>query len=120
MFVLFGLLIIKLKTMNGNIYICLNEETYKSNIPEILDNGNPITFEDMGAKNKELFGGVNSIVVNDENFYILEMSASWIKGEVSSLLALGEGLEFPSNALLSNKEAREIIQDNTDFSDLKF
>lgn len=115
--------------MRGNIFICLNESTYNGEIPEILqgryarkesdEDGNfiallPTTFKDVGEDNKQKFGAVVSFQINGASFYILELSGSWVEGEVSALSALGEGLQFPSNSLLTDEEARLLIKENTD------
>lgn len=114
--------------MKGNIYICLNEETYNSNLPSIFDRykraeyddeGNlvqllPTTFAQMGEDNKVLFGDVVTFEKDGNNFYVLEFSASWLDGEVSYLLSLGDGLAYPNNTLLNNAEVGQLISENTD------
>ena len=42
----------------------------------------------------------------------MEFNASWLQSEVSALINLGNGLEYPNNTLMTNKEAISIIQDN--------
>lgn len=115
--------------MIGNIYICLNEATYNSEIPNELrakyarsnqdENGNvigilPTTFAQIGEDNRRKFGVVREFSIDSSKFYILEFEASWLDGEVSSLLNLGVGLTYPNNTLLTNKEARQLIEDNAD------
>lgn len=117
--------------MTGNIYICLNETTYNSEIPlelqgryartSIDEEGNlievlPTTFSQVGEDNKRPYGVVREITINEAKFYILEFEASWLSGEVSALLNLGVGLEYPNNTLLTNAEARELINQNVDES----
>ena len=114
--------------MIGNIYICLNEETYNSEIPDLLSRYRraefdeegalvrllPTTFAEMGEDNKRQYGRVLEFQKDGENFYILEFSASWLNGEVSYLLGLGEGLAYPNNTLLTSDEAVSLVQENTE------
>jgi len=112
--------------MIGNIYICLNEETYNSEIPEIFSRYKraefdeegalvqllPTTYAEMGEDNKRQYGHVLTFQKDGENFYILEMTASWLDGEVSYLLGLGEGLTYPNNTVLTSDEAVELVKEN--------
>jgi len=112
--------------MRGNIFICLNEQTYNSEIPDILSrcrrvefskDGSsskilPTTFAQMGEDNTTDFGKVQSLSVDGVNFYILQFNASWLNGEVSYLKDLGKGLSYPNNALLLNAEARKLLEEN--------
>ncbi len=113
--------------MKGNIYICLNEETYNSNLPDIFSRYRrpeydeegalvqllPTTYAQMAEDNKFLYGTVVDVEVNGSQYYIVEMTASWLEGEVSYLLNLGEGLSYPSNAILTSSEASQLVADNT-------
>lgn len=121
--------------MRGNIYISLNESTYESLIPtELVDKyGNiPVllkkaesdddedvfevkerpTFKEIGKANEGDFGVVIKVVVDDSNYYVLELDASWASSEVSALLKLGSGLKSPNNTLMTNKEAINFINKN--------
>jgi hypothetical protein len=115
--------------MIGNIYICLNEATYNSEIPVELqgkyartsvdDEDNlveilPTTFAEIGEDNRRAYGVVRQFSINDANFYILEFSASWLSGEVSALLNLGVGLDYPNNTLLTNKEAQQLLSEHAE------
>ena len=117
--------------MVGNIFICLNEATYKGTIPTVLegsyarktydDDGSLVsvlstTFEEVGEDNKRKFGAVIQLSIEDDNFYVMEFNASWRQSEVSALLALGSGLSYPNNTLLTNEEAIDLIRLNTDDS----
>lgn len=117
--------------MIGNIFICLDEATYNGNIPAELqgryarierdDEGNllnilPTTFADVGNDNRRKFGAVIELDINGSKHFVLEFNASWLSSEVSSLIALGGGLNYPSNTLLTNEEAIELIQANQDDS----
>ena len=113
--------------MVGNIFICLNEATYNGEIPKELqgsysrtssdEEGNlievlPTTFKEVGEDGRRRFGTVVEIKVNGSVYYIMEFNASWLQSEVSALINLGDGLEYPNNTLMTNKEAISIIQDN--------
>lgn len=117
--------------MKGNIYICLNEETYNSNLPDIFsrykraeydDEGAlvqllPTTYAQMAEDDKYINGPAVHITIDGDNYYIVKILASWLQGEVSYILSLGEGLSYPSNTLLSPEESSELISSNS--SDLE-
>jgi hypothetical protein len=42
----------------------------------------------------------------------MEFNASWLQSEVSALIDLGNGLDYPNNTLMTNKEAIELINLN--------
>ena len=113
--------------MVGNIFICLNEATYNSEIPTELQGSYsrisrdeegelvavlPTTFAQIGEDNKRKFGGVVEVEVNGNVYYIMEFNASWLQSEVSALFRLGKGLRYPNNTLMTNKEAIELINSN--------
>ena len=113
--------------MVGNIFICLNEATYNSEIPTELQGSYsrisrdeegelvavlPTTFAQIGEDNKRKFGSVVEIEVNGSVYYIMEFNASWLQSEVSALLSLGNGLKYPNNTLMTNAEAVRFISDN--------
>jgi len=112
--------------MQGNIYIALNTETYRSEIPKALhgrynytvtDNeGNSEvitpTFEQLGERLKQKHGAVIELKVGRRNIYVMELEASWLNSEVSALLELGAGLDYPQNTLLTASEAQALIADN--------
>ena len=113
--------------MVGNIFICLNEATYNGEIPKELqgsysrtssdEEGNlievlPTTFKEVGEDGKRRFGSVVEIKVNGSVYYIMEFNASWLQSEVSALINLGNGLDYPNNTLMTNKEAIELINLN--------
>jgi hypothetical protein len=113
--------------MKGNIYICLNEETYNSNLPDTFSRYRrpeydeegalvqllPTTYAEMAEDSKFLYGQVVDIKVNESQYYIVEMTASWLEGEVSYLLSLGEGLSYPSNAILTSNEVSQLVAEYT-------
>jgi len=115
--------------MKGNIFICLNKATYKGLIPSKLE-GNyarkvydidndlvevlPTTFEEVAIDNRVKFGNVVELNICKAKYYVVELDCSWLGGEVSTLLDLGSKLNYPSNCLMTNAEAMELIRDNTD------
>ena len=113
--------------MIGNIYICLNEETYNSELPDLFSRYRraefdeegalvqllPTTYAEMGEDNKRQYGRVLTFTKDGSNFYILEFTASWLSGEVSYLLDLGQGLSYPNNTVLTSDEAVQLVQENT-------
>ena len=113
--------------MVGNIFICLNEATYNGEIPKELqgsysrtssdEEGNlievlPTTFKEVGEDGRRKFGSVVELTIDKAKFYIMEFNASWLQSEVSALINLGNGLRFPNNTLMTNKEAIELINSN--------
>jgi len=115
--------------MQGNIFICLNEVTYKGNIPVELqgeyarkvydEEGNltevlGTTFEEVAADNRVKFGSVIELIIDSSKYYVLELNVSWLSGGVSALLALGSASTYPNNCLLTNEEAMELIASNTE------
>ena len=113
--------------MQGNIFICLNEVTYNGLIPvelegkysrKVYDDEGVLTevlgttFSDVGVDNRIKFGGVIELNIDDSKHFVLELDCSWLGGEVSALLALGDTLDYPSNCLMTNKEAMELIKEN--------
>ena len=110
-------------------FICLNEATYNANIPlefmgryarverdeeDELVSILPTTFKEVGEDNRRAYGSVIELTINDAKFYVMELDASWLSGEVSALLSLGANLTYPNNTLLTNAEAIELIKANTD------
>ena len=113
--------------MIGNIFICLNEATYNGEIPAELQGSYsristdeegelvavlPTTFKEVGEDGKRKFGSVVELTIDEAKFYIMEFNASWLESEVSALINLGNGLDYPNNTLLTNKEAIELINLN--------
>ena len=112
-------------------FICLNEATYNANIPlefmgryarvERDEDGElvsilPTTFKEVGMDNKRAYGSVIELTINDAKYFVMELEASWLNGEVSALIDLGNGLSYPNNTLLTNEEAIDLIRLNTDDS----
>ena len=71
------------------------------------------TWEEVAGKNKSLFGEVVKVKSGVRNYYVVECMASWLKHEMSAIMALGDGLPAPQNTLLTQEEASKFINDNT-------
>lgn len=72
------------------------------------------TWSQYGEKYKADFGAPVSVSVNDVEFIVYEMEASWLDSEISALVALGSGLSAPNYTLMTATEARQFIIDNSD------
>lgn len=70
------------------------------------------TWDAYGQRNKAEFGSPLTITVGDSQYVLYEISASWLDGEVSALLALGAGLSAPSYTLMTAAEAKAFISAN--------
>jgi hypothetical protein len=70
------------------------------------------TWSQYGEKYKADFGAAVSVSVNDVEFIVYELEASWQDSETSALVALGSGLSAPNYTLMTASEARELISDN--------
>ena len=72
------------------------------------------TWEQYGEKYKADFGAAVSVSVNDVEFIVYELEASWQDSETSALIALGSKKAAPKYTLMTATEARAFIADNTD------
>ncbi len=72
------------------------------------------TWEQYGAKYAGQFGAPVTISVNDKEFVIYEMTASWLNSEVSALISLGSGKSSPNYSVMTSEEARQLILDNSE------
>ena len=72
------------------------------------------TWSQYGEKYKADFGAAVSVSVNDVEFIVYEITASWKDSEVSALLALGKGKAAPKYTVMTAEEARQFIADNAD------
>jgi hypothetical protein len=114
--------------MRGNVYMCLDNTTFNKLIPtelvatygipeydeEGVQNGviHP-TFKELGQYNRRKFGANPMVKIGNAKFYIIQLEASWVNGEVSALLDLGKGKEYPSNCLMTGTEASIFISSNS-------
>lgn len=67
------------------------------------------SWEAYGEKYAKDFGAPVSVTVNDKEYIIYEMLASWKDSEVSALLALGSGKAEPNYTVMQAEEARAFI-----------
>ena len=72
------------------------------------------TWAEYGEKYKADFGAAVSVSVNDVEFIVYELEASWQDSETSALIALGSKKAAPKYTLMTATEARAFIADNTD------
>jgi hypothetical protein len=118
--------------MRGNVYISIPAADNANALPSAITryDWNTYTYDDEGAvdtttlvhptwaqygeKYKADFGAAVSVSVNDVEFIVYELEASWKDSEISALIALGSGLSSPSYTLMNASEARTFIADNTD------
>jgi hypothetical protein len=70
------------------------------------------TWAQYGEKYKADFGAAVSVSVNDVEFIVYEITASWKESEVSALLALGKGKAAPKYTVMTAEEARAFITEN--------
>jgi hypothetical protein len=114
--------------MRGNVYMCLDNTTFNKLIPtelvatygipeydeEGVQNGviHP-TFKELGEYNRRKFGANPMVKIGNAKFYIIELEASWLDGELSALLKLGKNKAYPKNCLMTRSEAAKFIRDNS-------
>ena len=119
--------------MRGNVYVCLDNTTFNELIPtelvakygipeydeEGIQNGviHP-TFKELGEYNRRNFGDNPMVKIGNANFYIIKLEASWLNGEISALLDLGKGKEYPNNCLMTRTEAAKFVSDNSESLDV--
>lgn len=72
------------------------------------------TWSQYGEKYKADFGAAVSVSVNDVEFIVYELEASWKDSEISTLIALGSKKAAPKYTLMTATEARAFIADNSD------
>ena len=108
------------------LYICLTKATYESAVPSVLQpklGWNNYTYEadgvtvktttaytptweeaafkgKLGAPRKSLDGGL--IIVKGE--------FSLLQGELTAIIALGNGLAYPNNSVLTKTEAQTLVK----------
>jgi hypothetical protein len=111
--------------MEANIFLCLNEVTYNSNVPGVFDrfkkakyddDGNleellPATYAEIAEQNASDLGVALKITIDESNYYLIKWEASFLNGEVSELLNLGKGLSYPNNSVLTKQEAIELLEE---------
>ena len=113
--------------MRGNVFLCLEETTFNKLIPnelistygireydeEGIQNGvkHP-TYKELGEYNRRKFGYNPMVKIGEDKFYIIQLEASWLNGELSSLLKLGKNKAYPIDCLMTRTEAAKFIEDN--------
>ena len=118
--------------MRGNVYISIPAADKDNALPSAITryDWNEYTYDDEGAidtttlvhptwaeygeKYKADFGAAVSVSVNDVEFIVYELEASWQDSETSALIALGSKKAAPKYTLMTATEARAFIADNTD------
>jgi hypothetical protein len=118
--------------MRGNVYISIPAADNANALPSAITryDWNTYTYDDEGAvdtttlvhptwaeygeKYKADFGAAVSVSVNDVEFIVYELEASWKDSEISALIALGSKKAAPKYTLMTASEARTFIADNTD------
>ena len=118
--------------MRGNVYISIPAADKDNALPSVITryDWNTYTYDDEGAidtttlvhptwaeygeKYKADFGAAVSVSVNDVEFIVYELEASWQDSETSALIALGSKKAAPKYTLMTATEARAFIADNTD------
>ena len=118
--------------MRGNVYISIPAADNANALPSAITryDWNTYTYDDEGAvdtttlvhptwaeygeKYKADFGAAVSVSVNDVEFIVYEITASWKDSEVSALIALGNGQAAPNYTVMTAEEARAFIADNAD------
>ena len=106
--------------MRGNVYISIPAADKDNALPSAITryDWTEYTYDDEGAvettqplvhptwsqygeKYKADFGAAVSVSVNDVEFIVYELEASWQDSETSALVALGSGLSAPNYTLMT-------------------
>ena len=113
--------------MRGNVYISIPTADINNELPAAITryDWTESTYNEEGAvdtstvvhpswqaygeKYAKDFGAPVSVTVNDKEYIIYEMLASWKDSEVSALLALGSGKAEPNYTVMQAEEARAFI-----------
>ena len=119
-------------TGNYNLYFSITKEDFKKSIPDnLLGKYSIKSFdEELGdmiripesweeAEESGAFCWVRKSlnwdkpgVPNSEKVAIIKGEFSLLKGELSALIAMGEGKEFPYNSVMTKQEAKDLVQTN--------
>ena len=105
------------------LYICLKKDTYESKVPDALKSKlgwNEYEYDDDGEISKTtaihptwkeaVFKGLlgSPRVSLDGGLIIVKGEFSLLTGELTSMVALGNGLDYPNNAILTKSEAQTL------------
>ena len=105
------------------LYICLKKDTYESKVPDALKSKlgwNEYEYDDDGeiskttaihptwkeATFKGLLGSPRTSL--DGGLIIVKGEFSLLKGELTSMIALGDSLAYPNNSILTKSEAQTL------------
>tara|TARA_R110001632_G_scaffold156932_1_gene275280 strand:+ start:294 stop:605 length:312 start_codon:yes stop_codon:yes gene_type:complete len=69
------------------------------------------TWEELGVLLKGVHGGVISCSYKGVAFSVYELSASWLKGDFSALVSLGENKVAPNFTLFTSDELKDFNWD---------
>ena len=105
------------------LYICLKKATYESAVPSVLQSKlgwNEYTYDDDGEidtttayhptwKESAFKGKLGAPRVSlDGGLIILKGEFSMLTGELTAMIALGNGLAYPNNTILTKTEAQTL------------
>ena len=106
------------------LYICLKKTTYESQVPTVLQpklGWNEYTYDpDTGDitsteaytptwKESAFRGKLGAPRVSlDGNLIIVKGEFSMLEGELTAMIALGNGLDYPNNSILTKTEAQTL------------
>ena len=105
------------------LYICLKKTTYESQIPTVLQSKlgwNEYEYDDDGEvtstttyrptwKESAFKGKLGAPRVSlDGGLIILKGEFSMLTGELTAMIALGNGLAYPNNSILTKTEAQTL------------
>ena len=105
------------------LYICLKKDTYNSKVPDVLKEklgwneyeydaeGDIISTEAYHPTWKEsaFKGKLGAPRVSlDGNLIIVKGEFSMLEGELTAMIALGNGLDYPNNSILTKTEAQTL------------
>ena len=107
------------------LYICLKKATYESAVPSVLQpklGWNNYTYEEDGetiasttaytptwkeAAFKGKLGAPRKSL--DGNLIIVKGEFSMLEGELTAIIALGNGIAYPNNSILTKTEAQTLV-----------
>ena len=105
------------------LYICLKKTTYESQVPTVLKTKlgwNEYTYNDDGSidtttayrptwKESAFRGKLGAPRVSlDGNLIIVKGEFSVKEGELTAIVALGSGMDYPNNSVLTKTEAQTL------------
>lgn len=109
------------------LYICLKKATYESKVPDALKSKlgwNEYTYNDDGSietttayhptwKESAFKGKLGAPRESlDKELIIVKGEFSMLTGELTSIIALGNGLDYPNNSVLTKTEAQTLANGN--------